>query len=292
MNKHYEAAYKKINKYKLTKIQKAQVYKQVSDVLEEIDDSEINEVYLQEIINDVFELNEIPKVTKKVTYRFDSIFWGLIFIVTSFLLLFDPNHFVDFMVGYCVVFFIYFLIKRFYLLACVSVYFILTSTVLGGSWVALLAVVCLYIGIKIILFRPDHNMEYFNLDNKHRHHGYNPNHKYTENDVLFLDNKFNGTNLSFINEEITYIHLNNKFGGSELDFNKFEFLGGDLVININNKYGGLVLYVNEHTNVVPLVSNQFGATTTTGKEKLIEPTTNTIYVQGDNKFGGIEIKYS
>lgn len=294
MNKHYEQAYKKISKYKLSKMEKALIYKQLSDVLEEVDDEIIDDHYLNEIINDIFELNEIEKVKRKVNYRFDSIFFGLLLIASAILLIMQPFTTSQTVLLYSVAFTVYFLIKRFFFLSCVAIYFMLASTVLEGSFTLVLAILFAYLGLKILFFRGGNHMEYFNIDkqfnSKFKHSSYDPHSKYTDKDVLFIDNKFNGTNIKFVNEEISYINLNNKFGGSDLDFSDFEFKNGDLVINVNNKYGGLSIKVNENTNVSFLVSNRFGGIDTRHKEKF-KAATNTIYVQGDNKFGGIDAIY-
>ncbi len=283
MNKNYEAAYKKINKYKLNRKERALVFKQLTDVLDEISE-EVNDNEIDGIINDIFELNELDVKEKKYTFKMHQTFWGVLILLTAGLVLLDPFTSDEYIIIYASIFTVYFLINRAILLSLLSIALIIGNLTMISNTKLIIFLVLIYIGVKILIGGKNHGYNPRNVDFK------NISSSIDGDEIIFLDNKFGALDHKFDQEEFSYINLCNKFAASDLDFSNYEFSKGDLVLNVDNKCGALSVTVAADTNVKMLVSNKLGSCEVNNTE-LKSTTTNNIIIQGDNTLGSIEVIY-
>lgn len=289
MMNNYEILHRKIDEYKLTRKQKALVYKQLTDVVEELEEV-IDEQRIEEIIIDIFEFNNIQiEYKRKKKALVGSILGGLYLITIAVLLIFNLTNYINIVSAICLM--CWMIYKRHFLLSlCLALYIgskIFTDIQYLNFPTALLVVILLYFGVKLLL--PSTKRKFsFSDGEKDRHYKRRKDFAGSgEDEILFLTNTFGGIDLNFTTEQISYISLDNKFGGAELDFSQFDFNQGDVVLNVENKFGGLTVYVNEQTYVSLLVVSKYGAGTNNSLTNSTKE--NKIYIQGDNTFGGIEV---
>ena len=99
---------------------------------------------------------------------------------------------------------------------------------------------------------------------------------------------FSGQTLDFNNEEFKGCSISAIFGGVKCDLKK-AIINSDVVINANSIFGGITIYVPEDVNVKINSTSIFGGVTDERKNKT-KDAKNTIYIDANSMFGGIEIK--
>lgn len=283
MKKFYNELNKELELYELTKIQRATLYQQAVDVYLNLENKEIDSEFIQEIIEDIFEFNEINKVPRNKKKSKNKLFWGIILICVSLMLLFTNFSVWTVLVICAIPTIVYMLLKRQFIISMILLYAIINTFLNINDITLLISLIIGYLGIRLIFSKKHENIKYYKFKNYKSESDVVQNEK----EVLFLDNRFGETKMDITDEKITYINLENKFGGCELDLTNFNFLLGDLTINTDNSFGGITLYINENTEVELRISSSFGGTSS--KANNSNPS-HIVYIQGDNKFGGIEIK--
>lgn len=301
----YKEVHENLKQYKLTKEQRAIFYQQIQDVVEQMDEEQMDDEFLKDLINDIFAYNDIEKIVQKEkgSFNYENIFWGLFLIFISILIILEFN--IWLIINILVIpLMLYFLIKRWFLLALLSFYLIL-DFIIGMPGISVgLGLIIAYIGFKILFAKKNKRVRFerMNLAKKHAEHiNAKYNAYYTkedkekmrekiDNEVLFINNNYGGTNMELTDENIGYINLQNKCGGIELDLKSFQFPKGDLVININNTLGGGTIYINDETEVKFMIDSKFGGVGNKHYYSTKNIIKHKVYIQGENRFGGLDIK--
>lgn len=107
-------------------------------------------------------------------------------------------------------------------------------------------------------------------------------------DVISYDNAFSSS-VKYVTTEVSRVDIDNAFGTTQVYFMDARLKDGTAVVMVDTAFGNVVLYVPSNWTVSAKTENIFAKTTESGRNN--PDGLNTLYVEGDIAFGGLEIVY-
>lgn len=99
-----------------------------------------------------------------------------------------------------------------------------------------------------------------------------------------------GSSIKYINSDnFESANFENNFGGLKVYFDNAIMKGSEAHVYLDNSFGGVELYVPSTWTVVSEIDSAFGGVDKKGKAQ--PDGLHTLYLHGDNNFGGITILY-
>lgn len=225
-----------------------------------------------------------------------KIFWGLLFVVGAIAFLANKMGLLGGIPFWPVVLSVVLIVvlingivKRSFgqMLFCVAFLIIVNDKWLGleaiTPWPVLFAALALTIGLNM-LFPGKKRHVVFQMNGNRK----GINNESREGGVLSYENTFGGT-VKYIAGEVSAVKVENTFGSTEIYFSDAILKDGCARVFVENSFGAVTLYIPSHWQVIMNVDTAFGGAEEKGR---CNPTgENTLYVDGDISFGGLEIKY-
>ena len=234
---------------------------------------------------------------KKMGKRGRKIFWGMVLVFGTIALLANKLGYLGgsgfWSIAISIVLaaiFIDGMIKRSFgeMLFSIAFFIIANDEMLGleaiTPWPVLLAACALTIGLKMLF--PRFGKRHHILIN-----GKSAKTVSTENregSSVYYENAF-GSTVKYITGEVSEVNMENSFGGIEVYFSDAVLVNNTARVHVESSFGGVELYVPSDWKVMMNVDTSFGAAEETGH---CNPSgENTLYVEGEVSFGGLDIKY-
>ncbi len=234
---------------------------------------------------------------KKIGKRGRKIFWGIVIIFAAIALLANKLGYLGEIGFWSIVISIVLaailidgIIKRSFgeMMFSLAFLVIVNDKLLGleaiTPWPVLLAACALTIGLNML----------FPRFRKHHHiliNGKKPKAVSTETlegNIIFYANTF-GSTVKYISGEVSEVNIENSFGSMEAYFSDAVLKNGTAKVNVDSSFGSVELHVPSDWKVIMNVDTSFGAAEETGH---CNPNgENTLYVEGEISFGGLDISY-
>lgn len=304
MNKHeyMELVLNKLKQYKLNRKQRSLLYEQIMEVVEQMDVSELPPA--NELIAEISELNNLnlnlnkggfKKVSPiKLAFGLTLILLGVsqlfavenTIITTGLFLILELTIFVTLVRNRHYAFSSLALIAAVYTVDSYFEFGIFNQYI--NIWGVLWSVAFVILGIKILMpKRGGGQVKKFN--NQHQYTGqyFQSDRKYGQ-DNIYIVNNLNSTNTVLTDEKITYVEIENNLGDVNLNLSKFQYVNGDITVNIDNQLGSVSISVAADTRVIDAISKNLASTNVPHSD--LEKT-NTIYLTGTNNLGDVTVRY-
>lgn len=127
--------------------------------------------------------------------------------------------------------------------------------------------------------------------NTHKHHHYtNVVENATDDEYLNLVAKFNGINQYIHSKNLKQVDVTCQFGGAEIYFDDAVLSVDGAQLNLDVSFGGVDIYVPKSWKVVNYARASFGSVEEKKASCAMEGAP-TLYINGEVKFGGVEIDY-